>query len=85
MKKILIIAAILFTLSASAQKKDSVEKQYEIKLNESQIQMFYKTLEVSKQAIQQSTIPMNTGLETIKDVDSLQAVIRKVYIDKNKK
>jgi len=82
MKKNLIIAAILFTLSASAQKKDST---YDIKLNESQIQMFYKTLEVSKQAIQQSTILMNTGIETIKEVDSLQAVIRKVYIDKNKK
>jgi hypothetical protein len=85
MKKIITVIAVLFSFSTIAQKKDSVEKVYEVKLNESQIQMFYKTLEVSKQAIQQSTIPMNTGLETIKEVDSLQAVIRKVYIDKNKK
>lgn len=85
MGKIITIITLLSSFSTIAQKKDSVENNYEIKLNESQVQMFYKTLEVSKQAIQTSTIPMNTGIETIRNVDSLQTIIRKVYADKNKK
>lgn len=85
MKKLITIVALLLSLSTIAQKKDSVEKVYEIELNENQIQIFYKALDISKQAIQTSGIPMNTGLETIRNVDSLQTIIRKVYADKNKK
>jgi len=85
MKKLITIVALLLSLSTIAQKKDSAEKVYEIELNENQIQMFYKALDISKQAIQVSSIPMNTGLETIRNVDSLQTIIRKVYADKNKK
>lgn len=85
MKKIITLVAILLSLSSIAQKADSTEKVYEIKLNENQIQIFYKALDISKQAIQTSSIPMNTGIETIRNVDSLQTIIRKVYADKNKK
>lgn len=75
MKKLLTITALFMLFSF----KTNNVKQYNVKLDENQIQMAYQTLEVCKQAIHTSQIPMNQGEQVIKNIDSLQTILRNTY------
>lgn len=72
------IIAILSTLSATSQ---DTSKVYVLKLSEKQLLTLYNTLETSKSVILTSFIPMNKGVEIINNVDSLQGVIKKEYLE----
>lgn len=75
MKKLLIITA-LFTLFSFTTNK---EKQYNVQLSESQIQMAYQTLEACKQAVHTSQIPMVQGEQLLRNIDSLQHILSITY------
>lgn len=80
MKKIILLLSVFFTLAASAQTIDSThEKEYTLKLNDAKIKMLYQTLEVSRSATMSSQIPMIDGVQNIKNIDSLQEILRKTY------